>query len=135
MVVCLTQEVQTLIGIFVFQLSWMFFLWRMCLYSIPTRERLSYRCIRADSIMFPTCSISVETIDHVFTRCMELLDIWHHVTVWWEIQIPNPIFILTLLTWSDSIRMMVSQRKALQVVVMMVFLCIWNFRNSTILGQ
>lgn len=50
-------------------------LWRMRLYSIPTRERLSYRVIVLDSILCHICSNEVKTINHIFTGCVELRDI------------------------------------------------------------
>ncbi|XP_023765317.1 uncharacterized protein LOC111913837 [Lactuca sativa] len=57
-------------------------LWRIQLLSIPTRERLSHRGIMLDSILCPICSRSVESVDHLFTECIELMEIWPCIAIW-----------------------------------------------------
>lgn len=94
------------------------------LHSITTRERLSYMGIVTDSIMCRICSICVEAIDHLFTGCGELLDIWSRVAVWWSVQLPNSFTVQMLFSWSDSDRLTSSQCKALHAIVMTVVWCI-----------
>ena len=51
------------------------------------------------------------------------------------VQLLNQISIQTLLTLAYSIPFSIGQHKARDVVVMMVFWYIWNFRNSPIFGM
>lgn len=110
-------------------------LWRIRLLSIPTRERLSYKEILLESILCPICSCRVETIEHLFSGCSKLCDIWTRIAIWWGIQIPDHMSVHSLIMRSDSFSMRGGQRKAFDAVVITCFWCIWNFTNSTIYGS
>lgn len=45
-------------------------IWRIQLFSIPTRERFSVRGVMVPSIMCPICMVAVETIDHILQGAM-----------------------------------------------------------------
>lgn len=48
------------------------FIWRLRLWSIPTRQSLSQCGITLNSIMGPICSTTVESNDNLFTDCIQL---------------------------------------------------------------
>ncbi|KAL7607552.1 hypothetical protein Lser_V15G19875 [Lactuca serriola] len=108
--------------------------WRVKLQSIPTRETLSSTGILVETIMCPICSCLVETVHHLFVGCSDLMDIWTRIAIWWGLNLPDPITIHSLLSWSDIVTLRASQRKIFDAVVITTFWCIWNFRNAIIFG-
>lgn len=109
-------------------------IWRIRLHNIPNRERLSDRGIKVESIIYPVFRNAVETIDHIFTGCTDLLDIWKRVAIWWNVLLPNQASIPSLSSWAEFDLMRSSQRKAFVAVVLKTFWSIWNFRNSMVFG-
>lgn len=51
-------------------------IWRITIFNIPTRERLSHRGIMVDFILCAVYSLFVESVDHNFVGCIELLEVW-----------------------------------------------------------
>lgn len=81
------------------------------------------------------CLSEVETIDHLFVRCRELIDIWRRIVIWWDVRLPDQFTISKLITWSHLVPLRGGQRKAFDALVLSTFWCVWNFRNSTIFGM
>lgn len=77
----------------------------------------------------------MESIDHIFAGCTELIDIWRRWAIRWNVQLPNQLSIISLISWADSITLRGGQRKAFDAVILTIFWCIWNFRNSTVFGM
>lgn len=80
-----------------------------------------------ESIVCPICSLTVETIDHIFVGCVKLLDLQGRFAIWRDIQIPNPISIHSLLSWTKLVRLMGGQCIAFDDVVMNGFLAYLKF--------
>lgn len=93
------------------------FVWRLRLFSTPTRERLSYMGIEAEMIMCSVCSYSVKTVDHLFIGCSELIQLWIRIAIWWGLHLPDLISIHSLISWPDSIMLTGGQMKAFEVVL------------------
>ncbi|XP_023739863.1 uncharacterized protein LOC111887963 [Lactuca sativa] len=74
----------------------------------------------ADSILCPVCSTTVETVEHIFANCSELIVLWTHIAIWWGVRCPSQLTVDSLFNWADS------------SVILTTFWCIWNFRNVVI---
>ena len=109
-------------------------LWRVCNGILPTRERLSLRGIMVDSILCPVCSVAVESIDHLFVGCSNLVELWARVAIWWGLDTPNVVSVTSLLDWADSLRIKSSQKKVFDAVIVTSLWVLWNFRNNLIFG-
>lgn len=110
------------------------FIWRLHLFSIPTRERLSYRGIEVEMITYPVCSHSVETIDHLFTGFRELIQLWTHIAIRWGFDILETYSIESLISFPDAVRLSSGQRSAFEAVFWTSCWCLWNFHRSIIFG-
>ena len=99
-------------------------IWRIQLFSIPTRERFSVRGVMVPSIMCPICMVAVETIDHIFAGCRELRDVWGRVAIWWGVSLPSQISVLSLINWSEDVNLRRGQRKAFDAVIITSFWCL-----------
>ena len=87
-----------------------------------------------DSILCPVCSNTVESIDHLFLNCNQLIDLRTRLAIWWDVQLPQLSSIDSLLSWSDSLSLKKGQRQAFDTVIITTLWCLWNFRNSSIFG-
>lgn len=76
----------------------------------------------------------METIDHIFVGCSELIDIWRYIAIWWDVHFPDHFTITDFMSWSNSSSMRVGQRKVFDAIVISTFLCLWNFKNTTVSG-
>lgn len=61
------------------------FIWRLRLNGLPTRFTLSNQGILMDSILCPVCSTTVESIEHLFATCNDLIELWTRVAIWWGV--------------------------------------------------
>ncbi|KAL7618666.1 uncharacterized protein LOC111916698 [Lactuca sativa] len=84
--------------------------------------------------MCPLCSVAVETIDHLFVGCRELLEIWSRIPIWWDVRLPDRFAIDDIMRWVDSTSLKIGQRKAFDAVIISAFWCLWNFRNNFVFG-
>ncbi|GKA64157.1 RNA-directed DNA polymerase, eukaryota, reverse transcriptase zinc-binding domain protein [Tanacetum coccineum] len=82
-------------------------LWRIALARIPTRDNLVSRGIVLDSILCPVCSSSTETVEHVFSDCVELHGIWSNISRWWNVPAPSHISVDSLINWADHSKLSV----------------------------
>ncbi|XP_071707979.1 uncharacterized protein [Rutidosis leptorrhynchoides] len=57
--------------------------WRANLKRLPVRVELDNRGIDLDSVRCPLCDEDLETIDHAFIFCNQVMDIWNRVFSWW----------------------------------------------------
>ena len=77
----------------------------------------------------------IDTVDHLFSRCSELIDIWSRIAIWWGVQTPAQITVQSLLSCSDSIALRDGQRKVFQAVIFTSFWYLWNFCNNLVVGK
>ena len=80
--------------------------------------------MEVQSIMCLLCSAAVETIDHLFVGCRELLEIWSRIAIWWDVCLPNRFAIDDIIKWADSTNLRVGQRKAFEAVIISSFWCL-----------
>ncbi|XP_023728374.1 uncharacterized protein LOC111876074 [Lactuca sativa] len=85
-----------------------------------------------DSILCPVCSSIVETVEHIFANCSDLIALLSRIAIWWGVNCPSQLTVDSLFNWADSTTWKICQHKAFDAVILTTFWCIWNFRNNVI---
>nr|GEY27156.1 RNA-directed DNA polymerase, eukaryota [Tanacetum cinerariifolium] len=89
-------------------------LWRMSLARIHTRDNLLSREIVLDSslcLVYCTSLETLETVEHVFVDWVKLHGIWSNISRWWNVHIPSPASVDSLINLADQSKLSVMQRK------------------------
>lgn len=82
--------------------------------------------------MCPICTCAVETTDHIFTGCFELIDIRVRISISWGLSLPAQLSVQSLINWSDDVNLRRGQRKVFDAVIITSFWCICYFFNISI---
>ncbi|GJS13659.1 RNA-directed DNA polymerase, eukaryota, reverse transcriptase zinc-binding domain protein [Tanacetum coccineum] len=59
--------------------------WRLKLDKLPSRLNLSRRGLELDSITCPSCSLAVESTNHIFFGCSMAKELYKFIARWWDI--------------------------------------------------
>nr|GEV80641.1 RNA-directed DNA polymerase, eukaryota [Tanacetum cinerariifolium] len=61
--------------------------WRFKLNNLPTRLNLSRRGMELHSIFCPSCSLAVESTNHIFFSCFMMKDLYKAIAGWWDVKV------------------------------------------------
>nr|GEZ09567.1 RNA-directed DNA polymerase, eukaryota [Tanacetum cinerariifolium] len=92
------------------------FAWRVCLDKLPTRLHLSLRGIDIPSIIFPSCSIAVESILHLLFSCHLARQIMLKVARSWDLEVQDFHSYGDWLFWFNNLRLSKRLKEVLEGV-------------------
>ncbi|GJU47483.1 RNA-directed DNA polymerase, eukaryota [Tanacetum coccineum] len=79
------------------------FAWRVSLDKLPTRLNLSLRGLDIPSIIFPLCSIVVESTSHLLFSCQLTRQFMLKVARWWELEYQDFLSYEDWLLWFNNL--------------------------------
>lgn len=79
------------------------FMWRIRLGRIPTRDNLSTRGMKIDSILFLVFHSNLECLYHIFINCPLLKEIWGCITSWLSFDFLVELTVMGFISWANSI--------------------------------
>ncbi|GJY94636.1 ribosome production factor 2 [Tanacetum coccineum] len=78
------------------------FIWRFLLDRLPHRLNLSLRGLEISSIICPVCSLSGESLDHLFFSCITTANIWRKIRTWTDVSLPDFSSNREWIEWIDN---------------------------------
>ena len=86
-------------------------------------------------MLSPTCVEVPKSVDHVFTGCKDIVDIWLLIARWWDVVAPYTCSVDSMINWANNTPLSATSRKCFDVVIITSFGVLWNFRNAQIFGS
>lgn len=106
--------------------------WRAYLDRLPTAEALARRHIMVESQVCRVCGLTVETVDHLFTGCAALAEVWQAVFDWCRVPQSFVFHVKDLVTLHLSAMSGNRQKKVFHGVILTTVWSIWRARNDLI---
>ncbi|GJX96715.1 RNA-directed DNA polymerase, eukaryota [Tanacetum coccineum] len=110
------------------------FAWRVCIDKLPTKLNLSLRGIDISSILFPLCSIVVESTSHLLFSCHLAHQLMCKVARWWDLVVPDLNSYSVWLGWFNNIRLSKRIKDILEGVCYVMWWVIWRYCNQILFG-
>ncbi|GKC07019.1 RNA-directed DNA polymerase, eukaryota, reverse transcriptase zinc-binding domain protein [Tanacetum coccineum] len=108
--------------------------WRLKLDKLPSRLNLSRRGLELDSITCPSCSLAVESTNHIFFGCSMAKDLYKFIARWWDVSMPTVSSYDEWWNWFFNLRVTSKIKMLFEGVFYIAWWVIWKFRNNVIFG-
>lgn len=69
----------------------------------------------------------METIDHIFVGCKELIDIWSQIAIWWDVHPPDHFTITNFFVGMIRFSLGVHSARLLKHLFLLLFLVLMEF--------
>ncbi|GJR83314.1 RNA-directed DNA polymerase, eukaryota [Tanacetum coccineum] len=111
------------------------FAWKVCLDKLPTRLNLSLRRVEIPFVLYPLCSIALESFSHLLFSCHLARQLMFKVARWWELEHYDLNSYEDWLNWFNNIRLSKRYKEILEGPCYVMWWVIWNFRNQVLFGS
>ncbi|GJX71178.1 RNA-directed DNA polymerase, eukaryota [Tanacetum coccineum] len=108
--------------------------WRLKLDKLPSRLNLSRRGLELDSTTCPSCTLAVESTNHIFFGCSMAKDLYKFIARWWDVSMPTVSSYDEWWNWFFNLRVTSKIKMLVEGVFYIVWWVIWKFRNNVIFG-
>ncbi|XP_035832997.1 uncharacterized protein LOC118481817 [Helianthus annuus] len=113
-----------------------YFLWRVVLNRIPTKEALAIRNVPMPSLVCVMCNKELESADHLLITCEFAQQLWVGVSQWMKITLPRYLLsVVDLLNYINNLQMEGNKQKAVYMISATVCWSLWKARNDKIFNN
>ncbi|KAM0018703.1 putative RNA-directed DNA polymerase [Helianthus debilis subsp. tardiflorus] len=118
-----------------FWVSWVplkcnIFAWRSEFNRIPTRVELDKRGVNIGSLECVLCGEANESVNHLFTGCTMVHQVWHAIANWCNIP---PVFVFEVKDCLELFKYFSgdkTRKRIFQGIIIVTLWCIWTSRND-----